>query len=282
MDPHHGASAAAIRHHYDAGNLFFAGFLGPSMTYSAALWTRQDMTLEDAQVAKLDWHLDWADAGPHGRLLDIGCGWGSLMRRAVVRRPGAEAHGLTLSREQAGWIEAQANPRVTAHLTGWQEFDLTQSFDAIISIGALEHFAQPGVGAGQKLATYKAFFRRCAQLLGSGARLSLQSIAWRSPARGREDELLPQDFFPESDLPYRDEILLAAAAEFELCEEQNRREDYVRTLLAWVRNIHDARDEIERRGQTQMARRYRRHFLAFAKGFETGILDLLRLRFQRR
>ena len=92
-DPGSGASPAAIRHHYDAGNAFYAAWLDASMTYSAGRWAgdgRIARTLEEAQLAKLDWHLDAAAVMRGARLIEVGCGWGSLLDRAV--RASFDAH----------------------------------------------------------------------------------------------------------------------------------------------------------------------------------------------
>jgi cyclopropane-fatty-acyl-phospholipid synthase len=109
-----GASPDAIRSHYDAGNAFYAAWLDPSMTYSAARWTgagRGPRSLEEAQAAKLDWHLDSASVRPGAQILDVGCGWGSLLARAIGERKAARAVGVTPSlcrRASAGACSAAA------------------------------------------------------------------------------------------------------------------------------------------------------------------------------
>src|SRR4051812_37792768 len=109
-----GASAAAIAHHYDVGNEFYALWLDPSLTYSCGLWYA-DEDLAAAQLNKLDWHLDHAGARGAKRLLDIGCGWGSLLRRAVQAHDVAHGVGLSLSAAQLRWIEHQRLPGVEVH-----------------------------------------------------------------------------------------------------------------------------------------------------------------------
>jgi cyclopropane-fatty-acyl-phospholipid synthase len=132
-----------VQAHYDLSDDFFALFLDPSMTYSCAYFEREEMTLAEAQLAKIDLSLGKCDLRPGMRLLDIGCGWGAVIRRAAERY-GVHAIGLTLSKnqhERASKMLADAPPsagRAEVRLQGWEEFD--EPVDRIVSIGAFEHF----------------------------------------------------------------------------------------------------------------------------------------------
>src|SRR5437660_5758563 len=117
-----GASAGAIRHHYDVSNEFFALWLDPTMTYSCALWEPGD-TLERAQIRKLDDVLDGVRARGAARLLDVGCGWGSLLRRATESYGVRRAVGLTLSEHQADWLATRSlAPDVDVLVRNWVDY----------------------------------------------------------------------------------------------------------------------------------------------------------------
>jgi cyclopropane-fatty-acyl-phospholipid synthase len=131
-----------VQAHYDLSDEFYRLFLDPSQTYSCAYFERDDMTLEEAQQAKVDLALGKLGLKPGMTLLDIGCGWGSTMRRAVDKYD-VNVIGLTLSKNQAGHVQktldAMDSPRTKeVRLAGWEEFD--EPVDRIVSIGAFEHF----------------------------------------------------------------------------------------------------------------------------------------------
>src|SRR6202008_3427759 len=136
-----------IQSHYDRSNEFFKLWLDPSMTYSCAYFERDDMTLEEAQQAKVDLSLGKLGLQPGMTLLDVGCGWGSTMRRAIEKYD-VNVVGLTLSKNQAGHVQKMfdeldddphGKPRTKRILLeGWEQFD--EPVDRILSIGAFERF----------------------------------------------------------------------------------------------------------------------------------------------
>jgi cyclopropane-fatty-acyl-phospholipid synthase len=115
-----GASAAAIQYHYDIGNDFYHLWLDPTKTYTCALWDSAT-DIEQAQIAKLDYHIQEARASHSKRVLDIGCGWGCALHRLVTAADVEQAVGLTLSRSQAAYIRAQSWPDVTVLLESWSQ-----------------------------------------------------------------------------------------------------------------------------------------------------------------
>ena len=128
--------------HYDLSDDFFRLFLDPTQTYSCAYFERDDMTLEEAQIAKIDLALGKLGLEPGMTLLDVGCGWGATMMRAVEKYD-VNVVGLTLSRNQASHVEQliakSESPRAKrVLLQGWEQFD--EPVDRIVSIGAFEHF----------------------------------------------------------------------------------------------------------------------------------------------
>src|SRR5690349_23543534 len=125
-----------IQAHYDLSDDFFGTFQDPSRTYSCAFFERDDMSLEDAQMAKIDLALDKLDLQPGMTLLDVGCGWGSVMKRAVEKYD-VNVIGLTLSKNQFVCCqhllqEVDSERSRNVFLKGWEEFD--GSVDRIVSI----------------------------------------------------------------------------------------------------------------------------------------------------
>ena len=242
-----GASAEAIQFHYDIGTDFFRTWLGEDLVYSAARWSeplgnRPPLaTLEHAQIAKLDFHLNAIRAGEGKRILDIGCGWGSLLRRAVDIFDVAEAIGVTLSSEQYEYVHGLGLPRMDLYLESYETLSLPEAVDGIVSIGAFEHFVRPGLDRGAKVLIYRRFFQRCHSLLRAGGRFSLQTIFWQAVERDRAHDIVPSDVFPESDLPYLDEIFDASRRFFRALHVETSEDDYVRTLQEWLRRLRQAR-----------------------------------------
>src|SRR6516162_3616701 len=226
-----GASAEAIRHHYDVGNDFYRLWLDPTLTYSCALWSEDDRDdmLEIAQRRKIKHHAQSARARGAERVLDIGCGWGAVLKHLVEEQGVRRAVGLTLSREQAEWIASFNHPGIEVRLESWTEHAPAGPYDAVVSIGAFEHFARPEMDDEQKVAAYRAFFARCHGWLRPGGRLSLQTIAYGDvdPAQIRTSSqvrFIVQEIFPESELPTLGHILQASDGLFELVALRNDRE----------------------------------------------------------
>lgn len=278
-----GASAAAIRAHYDAGNAFFAEWLDARMIYSAARWGGSGApatSLDEAQTRKLDWHLDAAGCGAGSRLLDVGCGWGALVARAVARGAAA-ATGITPSGEQVAWIvRHHADPRIAAIRALWQTAEFDRPFDAAVSIGALEHFARPGLGRAGKVSAYRDFFAFCRRNLVPGGRLSLQFIGWMEIDPQDEVRHLPRELFPESNLPRLDEVIEASRGRFHAMAMENVPSDYARTLRAWLSRLGACRGDMARRHGAARVTAHVRGFRRFALGFEAGTLGLYRVAFR--
>ena len=137
-----GASPEAIRQHYDVSNDFYQLWLDPTLTYSGAMWEEGD-DLEAAQIRKIDYHIEQARAPGTGRVLEIGCGWGSTLRRLVNVHGVRKAIGLTLSQAQRDWLNNTLDdPRIEVRLENWFDHEPEAPYDAIISIAAFEAFAK--------------------------------------------------------------------------------------------------------------------------------------------
>lgn len=174
-----GASATAIQRHYDVGNAFYALWLDPTLTYSCALYEeREDDTLEAAQLRKLDYHVAQARAAGCRRVLEVGCGWGGLLRRLVDVHGVEHAVGLTLSRAQVEHVAAWRHPAIDVRLESWFDHRPAEPYDAVISIGALEHSARLGLTRRGKRRAHRAFFAALRDRVRPGGRISIQAIAF--------------------------------------------------------------------------------------------------------
>ncbi len=271
-----------VQAHYDLSNEFFALFLDRSMTYSCAFFQHEDMTLEKAQLAKIDLALGKCDLQPGQRLLDIGCGWGSTVRRA------AEMHrvnvvGLTLGRNQ--YTHASASLQALSagagsaeiRLQGWEDFD--EPVDAIVSIGAFDHFRKE---------RYPEFFARCHGILAPGGRMLLHTIIevdWDTLQRrgirvGHEDVLfakfIRKHIFPGGQLcPAQVVTRHAESAGFRVTGTQSLQPHYARTLSIWSSSLQAARDRAIALCSAEVYERYMRYFEGWARYFRSGHLDVI-------
>jgi cyclopropane-fatty-acyl-phospholipid synthase len=275
-----GASAEAIRAHYDAGEDFFRLWLGDDLVYSAALFEGGD-DLAAAQTRKLDHHIDAAGVRRVARVLDVGCGWGALLRRLTENAGVGHAVGLTLSASQAAWVRGLGLTGVEVREESWREHKADAPYDAIISIGAFEHFAKQGLTGEEKLAAYREFFDFCRANLKMGGRVSLQTIAYV----GTGFDLPPfigEEVFPESELPLVWEPIAAAGWGFELVAFRNDREHYERTLRHWQKNLTARRGEaVAIAGEATVAH-FDRYLKISAMAFRMGFICLTRMSFVRR
>jgi cyclopropane-fatty-acyl-phospholipid synthase len=269
--------AAAIAHHYDIGNDFYRLVLGPSMVYSCAVWEDETVGLEAAQDAKLDLVCRKLGLGPGVRLLDVGCGWGSLAMHAA-REHGADVVGITLSQEQA----MLARKRVAeAGLTGSidirvQDYRAVEDgpFDAISSVGMAEHVGRA------KLLAYSATLEA---LLRPGGRLLNHAIAWAEEATTWNDEtFIARYVFPDGDLVTLGDMLNAlTSGDLEVIDVEPLRQHYALTLRAWVRNLEEHWDEAVAATSEGRARVWRLYMSASALAFEVGKLGVNQVLLQK-
>jgi cyclopropane-fatty-acyl-phospholipid synthase len=278
-----GAGSAAIRHHYDVGNDFWRIWLDSTMSYSCAMWEEPDDDLERAQRRKLDFHVDQARAAGAARVLDVGCGWGAMLMHLVGSCGVTHAVGLTLSEAQAEYLRAIAPDNVEAWVRNWSDYEPTEPFDAIVSVGAFEHFARQGLSPEQQIEAYRRFFSSCRNWLKPGGRLSLQTIAYGDIPRDRQLRVrfIVDDVFPESELPRLADIARAAEMELEIEKVTNDRDDYVKTLRAWFDRLRAQRADAVAASSEEVVARCERYLRTFAYSFELGAFTLLRLTMRR-
>ncbi|MGY1847418.1 class I SAM-dependent methyltransferase [Blastococcus sp. SYSU DS1021] len=256
----------AISHHYDVGNDFYRLLLGPSLVYSCAYFPDPGATLEEAQEAKLDLVCRKLGLEPGMRLLDVGCGWGSLALHAASRY-GVSVVAVTISEAQADLArrrvaDAGLADRVEVRLQDYREV-ADGPFDAIASVGMAEH-----VGRAQ-LPSYASGLH---ELLRPGGRLLNHAIA-RGPAAGpdRPDpgSFLTRYVFPDGELqPLATHVQVLEEAGFEVCDVEALRRHYALTCRAWVRNLEDHWDEAVRLASPGRARVWRLYLAGSALAFE--------------
>lgn len=273
-----GASPEAIMSHYDMGNDFFRLVLDPEMIYSCALFKGDD-DLATAQRHKLDHHIEASGAANTARVLDIGCGWGAMLRRLVNHAGVAHAVGLTLSPAQARWIREGKNPKIEVREQDWRDHKPDRRYDAIISVGAFEHFVQKGLDPKVKLDAYREFFAYCDRILAIGGRLSLQTIAYSE--RTKVQPLLDKTF-PDSDLPLEWEPIAAAEGTFSLIAARNDADHYYRTLVLWEQNLLANYDQAIALVGKEHTDEFRRYLRMSAAGFRAGMVSLMRYSFQKK
>jgi cyclopropane-fatty-acyl-phospholipid synthase len=276
-----GASANAIQHHYDVGNPFYALWLDPGMTYSSALWLDDSEDLETAQRNKQDWHINRCGVGRAGRLLDVGCGWGGLMRRALDRCGDRVCVGLTLSQAQAEFICTRADNRIEVHVESWADHRPDAPYDGIVSVGAFEHFARLDQSTDDKIAGYRTFFDFCRRNLSSTGGLSLQTITYENADRHQFSPFFANEIFPESDLPHLDEISRAAKGLFEIVELRNDRQHYAQTLRHWRKRLGEHKAQAIALVGEAKVRDYDRYLALMIVAFHTGTMNLSRLAMRR-
>ncbi|MFJ8506692.1 class I SAM-dependent methyltransferase [Streptomyces avermitilis] len=269
----------AISHHYDVGNDFYEIVLGPSMVYSCAYWATPDGTLEDAQRDKLELVCRKLGLTPGQRLLDVGCGWGSMAMHAA-REHGVSVVGITLSQEQATYARKRVadeglTDRVEIRVQDYR--DVTDGpYDAISSIGMAEH-----VGAEQ----YLEYARDLYALLKPGGRLLNHQIA-RRPQHDEStysvDEFIDAYVFPDGELaPVGGTVTQLERAGFEVRDVESLREHYALTLRRWVANLEAQWVRGVRLTSPGRARVWRLYMAASALAFEhnrIGVNQVLAVR----
>lgn len=274
-------SQAAILDHYDVGIGFFEKMLGPSMTYSSALWEGPEQTLMEAQISKLSWHADQLACGDGSAILEIGCGFGTMLSfLGRTRRPGRLV-GLSLSRDHLAYCAGQGIPDTELIESNWTDYAPEDKFDGIVSIGAFEHFATLHHSPEERRSVYRAFFHRCHAWLREGGHLSLQSIIRTGPEEGQPADFISAEIFRESSLPTLQAILEAAQGLFSVRVQRLDGNHYERTLSHWYANLMRNRGELEAAYGMETVKRFRLYLMHSRYGFSSRFTDLLRISFQR-
>jgi len=269
-----------VQAHYDLSDEFFRLFLDPSQTYSCAYFERDDMTLEEAQQAKVDLALGKLGLQPGMTLLDVGCGWGSTMRRAIEKYD-VNVVGLTLSKNQAAHVQKMLDELDSPRdkrilLAGWEEFD--EPVDRIVSIGAFEHFGHD---------RYDDFFKMAREALPDDGVMLLHTITGLTPAQMTERgmpltfelarfmKFIVTEIFPGGRLPSIEKVEdHSSKAGFKLTRRQSLQPHYARTLDHWAAALEAHKSQAIETQSEEVYERYMHYLTGCAKGFRIGYIDV--------
>ena len=265
---------------YDVSDEFFALFLDPTMGYTCAYFERPELTLEQAQLAKFDLALGKLDLQPGMTLLDIGCGWGGALERALTEYD-VNVIGITLSKNQCEYSRARlakipTQRTVDIRLQGWEEFE--DGVDRIVSIGAFEAF---------KKVRYEAFFDKVYRILPHDGRLLLHTILAHTQKFFRDNgisvtisdlkfmQFIGREIFPGGELPAKEDIVeYAQAADFSVDRIQLLQPHYARTLDLWSANLQANREQAVAITSEEVYQRYLRYLTGCADFFRRGITNV--------
>ena len=265
---------------YDISNDFFALWLGPTMGYTCGYYERDDMTLDESQNAKFDLALGKLDLEPGMTLLDVGCGWGGAMERAVQRYD-VNVIGITLSKAQSEYARQRlakldTQRTVEVRLQGWEEFD--EPVDRIVSIGAFEAF---------KADRYPLFFERAYSILPRDGRMLLHTILAHTQKFFHDNGIkltisdlkfmrfIGTEIFPGGQLPAVEDIeRLADESGFTLERIHLLQPHYARTLDMWAQNLAAHRDEAIAITDEATYDKYMRYLTGCADFFRRGITNV--------
>ncbi|BBY26423.1 class I SAM-dependent methyltransferase [Mycolicibacterium sediminis] len=261
--------ADAIEHHYDVSNAFYEMVLGPSMTYTCACYSDADTSLEEAQENKYRLVFEKLRLQPGDRLLDVGCGWGGMVRYAA--RQGVNVIGVTLSKQQAEWAQkaiAEQGLSALAEVRHCDYRDVRESgFDAVSSIGLTEHI---GVG------NYPSYFTFLKSRLRTGGLLLNHSITRPDNRSGAAAKgFIDRYVFPDGELTGSGRLITEAQdAGLEVVHEENLRHHYAMTLRDWCRNLVENWDAAVAEVGLPTAKVWGLYMAGSRLGFEVNVIQL--------
>lgn len=258
-----------VQSHYDIGNDFYKLWLDKSMSYSCAYFKTDNDTLDDAQINKVDHILSKLYLKPDMTLLDIGCGWGFLLKRAV-KLYHVKGVGITLSKEQYDKfskeiIDEGLSEQLEVKLLDYRDMDtLPMTFDRVVSVGMLEHVGRTH---------YDLFISKVNAVLKPQGLFLLHYISGLSEHPG--DPWIEKYIFPGGMIPsLREIITLLPKYHFYTLDIESLRRHYMKTLLCWRNNFLSHKEEILKMQGEEFTRMWELYLSSCAATFHNGIIDL--------
>jgi len=273
-----GKSKKNVAHHYDIGNDLYRLMLDKEhMQYSCAYWSREDMTLAEAQEAKLAHIAAKLNLKPGQRVLDIGCGWGG-MAIFLAQRAGVDVLGITLSEEQLALARERAEAAGVADRVRFELVDYRvlaergERFERIVSVGMFEHVGQP---------QFETFFRACTRLLADDGTMLLHTIG-RMGGPGRTDAFTDKWIFPGGYIPALSETV-AASEKVRLIatDVETLRLHYGRTIREWYARVVEHKDAIIGLHDARFYRLWTFYLAGAATAFESGSMCNYQIQYAR-
>ena len=268
-----------IEEHYDLSNEFFSSFLDPSMTYSSAIFNTNDENLSVAQNRKLETLLGNSEISENDKILDIGCGWGSLMLKAASDY-NCEVSGVTLSKNQYKYASKLLQDHNLTDKTEIMLMDyrkIESKFDHIFSVEMLEAVGHKGIND---------FFKKCAQILNKNGTIQVQVITIPDEhydSYRKNCDFIQKYIFPGGMLPSLGIIQKSAQENgFEILKMRSLGSDYVKTLRAWRNNLYSNRQNWKDIGfDNSDYRKFEYYFSYCEGGFDSGHIDNYQISFKR-
>ena len=218
------------------------------------------------------------------RVLDVGCGWGGLLKRLTDTYGVGTVVGLTMNQSHLDWIARFNEPRIQVQKCrrgDWADHVPAAPYDRIFAWGVIEHAAKPDLSDEEKVSAYRRFFRLCHSWLAPGGWMSLQTIIYENSRREDLNDFIINEIFPESELPCLADIAQATSTLFEVRTLVNHREHYVRTLKAWRNRLRENRKSaIDLVGEA-VVNKYQKYLNMFIIGFHLGTMNLARFALRR-
>ena len=269
---------------YSVSNDFFQLWLDENMHYTSAVFTREGQSLEEAQENKARILYDFAEMDSSKTILDIGCGWGSMVDHAV-RRGVKRADGITLSTEQLAWAKDRKLPNANFILCDYQDYAPAEPYDGLVSVEMIDHLCSPAQAKeGKAVEIYRKYFNKCAEWVRPGSCFGFQAILRNRIPRTRKD-LLDLQFtadiiFPGGLNPRLEELIMAVNPRWEIEELHTRRTHYGRTTAEWLRRMRANEALIRSRWGDQVFDDYDRYLstcvTAFAAHWSSDVQMKLR------
>jgi cyclopropane-fatty-acyl-phospholipid synthase len=269
-----------IQAHYDLSDDFFGVFQDPTRKYSCAFFTKPDVTLSEAQIANVDQHLDRLDLKPGMTLLEVGCGWGLTLQRAMEKYD-VNVIGLTLSKNQQAYCDqllARSDSKRTHEvlLEGWEQYH--RPVDRIVSIEAFEHFG---------FERYDDFFKNMFDMLPDDGRMTIQSSVGYHPFdladRGKKltfelarfIKFMITEIFPGGRLPSTKMMVEhGEKAGFVVPETLSLRNHYIKTLGIWAARLEYAKDDAIAAAGVENYDRYMKYLTGAQHYFVDEVIDV--------